>query len=90
MDKYRQFDIAPPSELDPRQNDDQLSLLFQPEKLLYANPIAQAICFADCVSASTWKPINALNWCAGCWGTIGTVVTNSLAMTRDRICIACG
>ncbi len=77
VDKNTNFDIAPPSELDPRQNDDQLSLLFEPDKLLYANPIAQSICFADCASASTWKPINSLFWCAGCWGTIGTVVTNS-------------
>jgi len=77
VDKYRTFDIAPPSELDPRQNDDQLSILFQPEKLLYANPIAQAICFADCISASIKRPINALYWCAGCWGTIGSLTTTS-------------
>ncbi len=77
VDKNTTIDIAPPSELDPRQNDDQLSILFQPEKLLYANPIAQAICFADCISASTWKPLNSLYWCAGCWGALGNVVTNS-------------
>lgn len=76
-DKYTQFDIAPPSELDPRQNDDGLAILFQPDKLLYANPIAQAICFADCVSATAGQPINALYWCAGCWGTIGSLTTTT-------------
>jgi conjugal transfer pilus assembly protein TraU len=75
IDKYTQFDIAPPSEIDPRQNDDELSILFQPEKLLFANPIAQAICFADCISSSIEQPLNMLYWCAGCWGTIGTVAT---------------
>ena len=77
VDKNREFDIAPPSELDPRQNDDQLSILFQPEKLLYANPVAQAVCFADCVSASTGHPLNSLYWCAGCWGTLGNTVSES-------------
>lgn len=77
VDKNRNFDIAPPSELDPRQNDDQLSNLFQPEKALYANPMAQAICFYDCIAASTSEPVNYLHWCAGCWGTLGTVATNA-------------
>jgi conjugal transfer pilus assembly protein TraU len=75
VDKTTQFDIAPPSELDPRQNDDELSILFQPDKLLFANPVAQAICFADCISSSIEKPLNPLYWCAGCWGSLGTVST---------------
>jgi len=78
VDKNTQFDIAPPSELDPRQNDDMLSNLFQYDKLLYSNPIAQSICFFDCAKVSTgFAPINSLYWCAGCWGTLGNTVTNS-------------
>jgi len=75
VDKTSSFDIAPPSELDPRQNDDELAILFQPEKLLFANPIAQAVCFADCISSSIEKPLNPLYWCAGCWGSLGTSAT---------------
>lgn len=78
IDKTTTFDISPPSELDPRQNDDELSALFEPEKLLYANPIAQATGgFYDCIVSSTGSPANWAYWNAGCWGTLGNVVGNS-------------
>jgi len=58
------------SEVDPTWTYDELSHLLQPEKLLYANPIAQAVCLADCAAATFQTPLNPLYWCAGCWGSI--------------------
>lgn len=58
------------TELDPIWNDDELGVLLNPEAVLFANPIAQAICAADCVAASAGFPLDPLFWCAGCWGSI--------------------
>lgn len=64
------IDIAYMSELDPTWKFDELNFFIQPEKLLYANPVAQAICVADCIAATFQRPINALYWCNGCEGGI--------------------
>lgn len=58
------------TELDPLWNDDELGLLLNPEAVLFANPIAQAVCAADCVAATAGYPIDPLFWCAGCWGSL--------------------
>src|SRR5579884_3590849 len=44
--------LAYMSEFDPLWNNDELSFLVNPEAALVANPIAQAACAADAVSAS--------------------------------------
>jgi conjugal transfer pilus assembly protein TraU len=66
------------SELDPLWNDDELGVLLNPEAVLFATPMSQAICAADCVAASGGWPLDPLFWCAGCWGSLypfgGTVV----------------
>ncbi|MCD8567502.1 MAG: TraU family protein [Geovibrio sp.] len=64
------IDIGYMSELDPYHEFDELNHLVQPEKLLFANPVAQAACIADCVASSFNRPLNPLYWCAGCWGSI--------------------
>jgi len=58
------------TELDPLWNDDELGVLLNPEAVLFANPLAQAVCAADCVAASAGFPLDPLFWCAGCWGSM--------------------
>ena len=65
------FDLAWMSELDPLWMDAELSLLLNPEALLFANPIAQGACAADCAVASSGNlPIDKLFWCDGCSGSL--------------------
>lgn len=71
------FDVAFMTELDPTWNDDELSAILNPEVAMYANPIAQTACVADCLSSTTSLGIDSLHWCAGCNGSfypfVGTV-----------------
>jgi conjugal transfer pilus assembly protein TraU len=73
------IDIAYITELDALWGDDELSNILNPESVLFANPIAQAACAADCVAATISAPLNAMFWCSGCSGSIfpltGTVGT---------------
>ncbi len=65
-----QFDVAYLTELDPLWNDDEMSLILNPEVVLFANPLAQASCAADCAAASVGLPLDALFWCGGCQGSL--------------------
>lgn len=65
-----QIDLAYITEVDPTWNDDELSAILNPEAVLFANPIAQAACIADCVAASTGIGLQSLFWCAGCQGSL--------------------
>ncbi|WP_411028686.1 TraU family protein, partial [Salmonella sp. s60093] len=51
-------------------NDDELTMLLNPETFLFGNPVAQAACAGDCVLSSAGFGSNALFWCAGCQGSI--------------------
>ena len=62
------FDLAYLTELDPLFHDDELAFILNPEAILFANPIAQASCAADCIKATAGLPFNSLFWCAGCQG----------------------
>ena len=64
------FDLAYLTEVDPLWNDDELTLILNPDAVLFANPIAIAACAADCVAASLGFGIKELFWCAGCHGGI--------------------
>ena len=65
------FDIAYLTEFDPLWNDDELSLWLNPEVVLFANPLAQLACTADCTSTvAGGTPHNSLFWCAGCQGGV--------------------
>jgi len=65
------FDIAYVSELDPLWQDDELSMLINPEAAVFANPIAQAACAADCAAVTTTgQNVPGLFWCGGCHGSI--------------------
>lgn len=58
------------TEVDPLWNDDELTLYTMPEAMVFGNEIAQALCSADCLSTSAGFSLNALIWCAGCWGSL--------------------
>lgn len=65
------FDVAYISEIDPLWNDTELNNLLNPEAILFANPIAQAACAAECVAASSgFLSWDLLFWCDGCQGAI--------------------
>jgi len=65
------FDLAYLSELDPLWDDDELSFLLNPEAILFANPVAQAACVADSVSAATNNfGLDTLFWCSGSQGSV--------------------
>lgn len=65
-----EFDLAYMTELDPLWADDEASFILNPEAVIFANPVAQLACAADCVAASAGFPISALLWCAGCQGSV--------------------
>lgn len=75
------FDVAYITELDPLWNDDETAFILNPEAVLFGNPIAQAACAADCITASAGFAHDFLFWCAGCQGSLypftGTVSGHS-------------
>ena len=77
------FDLAYLTELDPLFHDDLLSFIINPEAILFANPIAQAACAADCIAATTWKPLDALFWCAGCQASLYPFTGNITGQTNS-------
>ena len=46
------LDLAYLTEVDPLWNDDELTLLLNPDAVLFATPVAIAACAADCVAAT--------------------------------------
>lgn len=62
------FDVAMLSELDPTWNNEILSLLLNPEAVLFANPVAALACAGDSAAANLGYPRNELFWCMGSWG----------------------
>lgn len=68
------LDIGYMSEFDPFWGDDKWSSILNPEALLFANPISQVACIADCMATNFTKPIDKLFWCAGCQGSLYPLV----------------
>lgn len=74
------FDVAYISEFDPLWQDPELNNIVNPEAILFANPIAQAACAADCVrSSSGGLPLDQLFWCNGCQGGMYPITGDSNA-----------
>lgn len=63
------FDLVYITEIDPLWMDDELAAILSPDAVLFANPLAQAVCAADCVAATANFGIRELFWCAGCQGS---------------------
>lgn len=68
--KNEPFEIAYMSEFDPFWDDDEWASLIHPEIYLFATPLAQVSCVADCFATSQNKPLDELFWCAGCLGSL--------------------
>lgn len=64
------MDIAYLSEVDPLWNDSTLSMLINPEAVLFGNLLAQGACAADAIASSAGLPLSPLFWCAGSQGSI--------------------
>lgn len=62
------MDLAYMSEFDPTYKNDANFL--NPETFLFANPIAQTACSADCIQSNISVANDKLFWCAGCLGSI--------------------
>jgi conjugal transfer pilus assembly protein TraU len=82
------IDLAYVTELDPLWNDDEKSIILNPEAGLFGNIAAQAACVADCAAATTHLPLDSLFWCNGCQGSLypfsGTV-TNHMGGVQASI-----
>ena len=65
------FDIAYMTEIDPLWGDDELSLVLNPEALLFGNLIAQLACVPEAIltASNTTLPMDALFWCLGAQGS---------------------
>lgn len=65
-----QFDLAYLTEIDPMWDDDEVSLILNPEAVIFANPVAQVACAADALKSAIGLPIDKLFWCAGSHGSM--------------------
>ena len=70
------FDVAYMTELDPLWADDELTFIMNAEAAIFANPVAQLACVADCAAASVGFPLAPLFWCAGCQGSVYPLTGN--------------
>jgi conjugal transfer pilus assembly protein TraU len=85
------FDLAYLTEVDPLWNDDELTLILNPDAVLFANPIAIAACAADCVAATMGFGLPEMFWCAGCQGGLYPLnghVANHMGGVRTASLIA--
>lgn len=64
------LDIGYLSELDPMWDSSSLSMIIQPEAILFGNVIAQAACAADAAASLVHMPLDPLFWCAGSQGSM--------------------
>lgn len=70
VEENQSFDLVYFSEIDPMWNDDEFSLLINPEAVIFGNLIAQAACAADAAKSAVSLPIDTLFWCAGSHGSM--------------------
>lgn len=64
-----QFDVAMVSEVRPDWHNDFTAAMLFPETAIMANPATVLACVADAAAAAVQRPIDALYWCMGAWGT---------------------
>lgn len=92
VENTKSFDLAYITEIDPMWQDDELSFIINPEAILFGNLIAQAACAADCLSSSTWLPLDPLFWCAGCQGSMmpanGKIITHNTSIQSSSLAVS--
>lgn len=64
------FDLAYVTEVDPLWADSELSFIINPDVVLWANPVAQMACTADCIASNFGFGRDELFWCNGCQGSM--------------------
>ena len=74
-----QFDLAMVSEIRPDWHDDLTAAQLYPETALMANPFTVLACIADATASVAQRPIDALYWCMGAWGTTYPMTGNITA-----------
>ncbi|MGB0906886.1 MAG: TraU family protein [Maricaulaceae bacterium] len=85
------FDIGYVTELDPIWQNDNLSLIINPEAVIFANPIAITACTADCIGSTAGRSSKEMFWCQGCEGTTYPLtgnVANEQTMAKGAITAA--
>jgi conjugal transfer pilus assembly protein TraU len=65
----KEFDLAMVSEVRPDWGDDLTAMQLYPETALMASPITALACIVDAVASTAQRPVDALYWCMGGWGT---------------------
>lgn len=75
-DGYMDFDLMYLSEVDPLWNDDLMSLLLNPEAIIFGNPAAIAWCITDCVMTTANQQAEEFYGCAGCDGLLYPLTGN--------------
>lgn len=80
-DGYVDMDLLYISEVDPLWNNDMLTLVLNPEAIIFANPAAYAWCSADCVASTADNQSEDSYGCAGCDGALYPLTGNVYAQT---------
>ncbi|WP_240224728.1 TraU family protein [Rheinheimera hassiensis] len=75
-DGYIDMDLLYVSEVDPLWNNDLLSLVLNPESIIFANPAAMAWCATDCVLSTADNQDESFYGCAGCDGSLYPLTGN--------------
>jgi conjugal transfer pilus assembly protein TraU len=75
-DGYVDFDLMYLSEVDPLWNDDLMSLMLNPEAIVFGNPAAIAWCITDCVLTTADMQQEEFYGCAGCDGLLYPLTGN--------------
>jgi conjugal transfer pilus assembly protein TraU len=73
---YIDFDLLYLSELDPLWNDDLLSLLLNPEAIIFSTPATYAWCAADCIMTTADNQLEEFYGCGGCDGSLFPMTGN--------------
>ena len=73
---YIDFDLLYVSEIDPLWNDDILTLLLNPEAIIFSTPATYAWCAADCVMTTADNQLEEFYGCAGCDGSLYPMTGN--------------
>ena len=63
-----EIDMSYISEPDPLWNDEVLTVMVQPESMVFSNLLAQMACVAECAAMHTSSNVSLSPWCVGCWG----------------------
>lgn len=75
-DGYVDMDLLYISEIDPLWNNDLLSLVLNPEAIIFANPVAKAWCAMDCALTTADDQREGFYGCAGCDGSLYPLTGN--------------